>query len=208
MKPAASTHVADLADGDAAFAHQAAIVEQVGRRRLPVADVEGEQTPGSAREFDLRPRVRDPTRRDTHPPRCRATSGEPSASQISCACAIVLTALRSSAYIGCSGSMASFTPACSAAGSTAAMPSAICLRDSVQALPGTAPHTRTMSGAPIACACSMACRLSSMAACRPCGRRRREEPAAAQAHDLKPRVRSLPFHGMRDHVLPAPVARS
>ena len=51
--------------------------------------------------------------------------GEPSASQISCACRIVFTALRSSAYIGCSGSMASFTPAASAAG-TAEDADAVC----------------------------------------------------------------------------------
>src|SRR6478736_3084459 len=60
----------------------------------------------------------------------------------------VFTAERESAYIGCSGSMASFTPAAWHSGRRAAMPSVICLRDSTSDWPGTAPQTRTMSGAP------------------------------------------------------------
>jgi hypothetical protein len=46
------------------------------------------------------------------------------------ACFMVLMAERSSAYMGCSGSMASFTPEAAAWGRTAAMPSAICRRAS------------------------------------------------------------------------------
>ena len=53
------------------------------------------------------------------------SQGEESCRQIARAWPRVLTAERSAAYMGCSGSMASRTPAAAACGSTAAMPSAI-----------------------------------------------------------------------------------
>ena len=45
--------IADLADVDAAFAHEAAVVEEIGGGRFPIADVEGVKAAGLAREVYL-----------------------------------------------------------------------------------------------------------------------------------------------------------
>ena len=52
--------VADFAEVDAAFAHQAAVVEEIGGRRFPIADMEGVQAAGLASEINLRLQLRVP----------------------------------------------------------------------------------------------------------------------------------------------------
>ena len=107
-KPASSTQPPDLPDVDAALAGQPAIQQQILGGRLPVADVEGEQVPAAAAAQDLARAGRDPTTGGRRrPPRRR--EGDPMASAMSLAWPMVFTAERSSAYIGCSGSMASLT---------------------------------------------------------------------------------------------------
>ena len=46
--------VADFSDVDAAFAHEAAIIQEIGGGRPPIADVEGMQAPRLTREINLR----------------------------------------------------------------------------------------------------------------------------------------------------------
>ena len=108
---------------DDAVAHHAAVVQQVGRRHEPVADVIREEA--RRRRFagarDLALRAAGPTRRDRRRRRCRAP--RPSSSHRSFACAIVFTHARSAAYIGCSGSIASGMPAGRAYSSSSPMPS-------------------------------------------------------------------------------------
>ena len=116
---------ADVGDVDHAVAHHAAIEQQILGRHQPVADMEAENA-GGARALDLAlelgvpPDVVD-VDRDPEPAlavRDRARS------QRSSAWPRVLTQQRSAVYIGCSGSIASATPAARASGRIAARPSA------------------------------------------------------------------------------------
>ena len=95
--------------------------------------------------------------------RAMPSHGDLSWLQIARACPTVFTADRSPAYMGCSGSIASLTLAAAACASTAATPSAICLRDSDSGWPGSEPQTSTTSGAPSSAASSMQRRFSSIA---------------------------------------------
>ncbi len=63
--------IADFADVDAAFAHQATVVEEIGGGRFPIADMEGVQATCLACEINLRLQLRVPPdvidiHRDTH----------------------------------------------------------------------------------------------------------------------------------------------
>ena len=93
---------------------------------------------------------------------------------MSFACASVFTAERLSAH-GMQWLDSEFTPAASQSARTAAMPSAICLRDSVSGCQ-TAPQTRTICGALSSCASEITLRLSSMAFLRAASPFFRENP--------------------------------
>ena len=89
--------------------------------------------------------------------------------------ASVFTQARSAAYIGCSGSMASGTPAASAWSSSAAIASSTCARAPAMSFDGAEPGrencgrpptTSTRHGAPSAAASSTARRLSSRSSAR------------------------------------------
>ena len=103
----------------------------------PVADVVREQAL-LARALDLRFAASGPTTRGRR--RTATPMPSPSASHMSSACSSVLMHARSAACIGCSGSMASGTPALRASGRIAAMPSCtlLCGRRSGPSSPAAA----------------------------------------------------------------------
>ena len=99
---------------------------------------------------------------------------------------------------GMKGFDPNFTPSASARGKVAAIPSVICFRDSTRDCPGTAPHTRTTSGAPIAAASSIARLLSSIASPQDVSFQGRIESTTAQGNSFKPadRIRSPAFEDL------------
>ena len=92
---------------DDAVAHHAAVEQQVARRHQPVADVIGEDALAGAR--DLRGQVRVPP--DVIDVDRDADAVAELVAEIVAPAPSVFTQARSAAYIGCSGSIASGTPA-------------------------------------------------------------------------------------------------
>ena len=196
----ASIQRADARQVDHAVAHHAAVVEQVGGRHQPVADVVGEQALAAARARSA-PRASGPTtrgrRRRATPSAAACAAGRAGRSRSS-ACSSVLTQARSAAYIGCSGSIASGMPAAraysSSLGDAVVAPSA-CARPS-RSFDGAEPGQRAAAGrrrpapgrrcpAPPPRRPRAGCRRAPPRGLRAVGR---EHAAAAVAGELEPGV--------------------